>query len=103
MRRLRIQMRLRGVPEEQIAQLEKSPVFPAITEKPTARDPKPALTAIAALILFGGVVAPIIEAKLGLGGGCWAGRVWSWGWEGPELGPGPAMARGAAGARVLGW
>ncbi|PRW32857.1 hypothetical protein C2E21_8129 [Chlorella sorokiniana] len=75
-RRLRIQMRVKGASDEQLDRdlLEKEeypssiPFFPPITEKTITLYTRFYAVTVAAIITFGGLVSPILEVKLGLGG-----------------------------------
>ncbi|KAL4857373.1 Protein ORANGE-GREEN [Chlorella vulgaris] len=72
-RRLRIQLRLRGVAEEQIGALDEDfpssiPFFPPITEKTINLYQRFYAITVAAIIAFGGIIAPVLEVHLGIGG-----------------------------------
>lgn len=75
-RRLRIQQRLKGDSSSGIPlteTMEESypsfiPFFPPITEKTLQLYINFYVLAVATIILFGGLVAPVLEVKLGLGG-----------------------------------
>ena len=76
-RRLRIQLRLRGGAEDKDTLLAEEeypstiPFFPPVTEKTVQLYTRLYAAIVAAIIAFGGIVAPVLEVKLGIGGG-WA-------------------------------
>lgn len=73
-RRLRIQQRLKGVGEVKEDILEKEefpssiPLFPPITEKTIKLYTRLYQFTVAGIIAFGGLVAPVLELRLGMGG-----------------------------------
>ncbi|EFN51315.1 hypothetical protein CHLNCDRAFT_55274 [Chlorella variabilis] len=70
-RRLRIQLRLRGVAEEATPEEEypsSIPFFPPINEKTIKMYTRFYAITVAGIITFGGLVAPILEVRLGIGG-----------------------------------
>lgn len=74
-RRLRIQQRVKGgdVVEEVVGPdseelISAVPMFPKLTEKNLQTYYTAYFGVVVALIVFGGVVAPILEVKMGLGG-----------------------------------
>ncbi|KAL4422717.1 hypothetical protein ABPG75_008914 [Micractinium tetrahymenae] len=73
-RRLRIQLRLRGVAEDKESILAEEqypssiPFFPPITEKTIQLYMRLYAVTVAGIIAFGGLVAPTLEVKLGVGG-----------------------------------
>jgi hypothetical protein len=74
-RRLRIQLRLRGGAEDKDTLLAEEaypstiPFFPPVTEKTVQLYTRLYAAIVAAIIAFGGIVAPVLEVKLGIGGG----------------------------------
>ncbi|PSC73190.1 hypothetical protein C2E20_3750 [Micractinium conductrix] len=73
-RRLRIQLRLKGISEEKEDILSQEeypssiPFFPPITEKTIQLYWRLYAFTVAFIIAFGGLVAPVLELKLGVGG-----------------------------------
>ena len=72
-RRLRIQQRLKGgdetVEEPRNDRFNSAlPLLPQLTENNLQRYYTAYLTIVGAIILFGGLIAPILEVRLGLGG-----------------------------------
>lgn len=77
MRRLRIQLRLRGVGEERLRDLDEEfesaiPFFPPINEKTIKAYTRFYAVTVIGIIVFGGLVAPMLEVRLGVGG-AWRG------------------------------
>jgi hypothetical protein len=74
-RRLRIQLRVRGVSEDRIRdfaldeEFESAiPFFPPINEKTIKAYTRFYAITVIGIIVFGGLVAPMLEVRLGVGG-----------------------------------
>ena len=89
-RRLRIQLRLRGASEDpgEMSVVEEAypstiPFFPPVTERTIQAYTRFYVLAVMAIIGFGGILAPSLEVRLGIGGevgggvGRWSVRSWS--------------------------